>query len=180
MLEVVTEHGKASSLKPAQKLLLNWYTPLCESIAQEQKDIIERKAGVDRSVYGPNLLLLSPETLAVITMHELVNLALVEVDGVKVVRVATAIGRAVEAEVKLLILRRKNKPKWQDLVELQEPINAVNRKTRQALEMSGQGNTWESKIVVRDHESVRARIVGSRFVYLLVKRGTRMCVFAFR
>ena len=96
MAALVTQHGRAASI--AQQLLVSWFTPLETALKKEQEDITNREKGIDRSIYGPYLMGIEPAKLAVITIHEFLNLALVESKGIKVVRVASAIGRAVEAE----------------------------------------------------------------------------------
>ena len=71
--EAATRRGAAATLPPARKLLVSWFKPLAQAIEQEQMRIASGAPGIDRSVYGPYLLQLDPEQLAVITLHCAVN-----------------------------------------------------------------------------------------------------------
>lgn len=73
MRENLFQLKKGATLSPSKRVLVKWFEPLVEAIDREQRDICERERGVDRSSYGPYLILLPPEVLAVITIHEVVN-----------------------------------------------------------------------------------------------------------
>jgi DNA-directed RNA polymerase len=103
-------------------LLLRWYEPLSASIHTEQTNITDGTSGRDRKVYGPYLLELSPEELAVIVLHEFVNMVLVETDGVRVVRAATRVGRAVEAAVLMKRLKDATRDKDKRDKQLREEL----------------------------------------------------------
>jgi DNA-directed RNA polymerase len=149
MQTMVTNLGRGSSLAPAQQLLLSWFTPLQAAIEEEVKAIKSKEKGVDRTIYGPHLLLLDSEKLAVIAMHEFINLALADPQGIKVVRVASVIGRAVEAEVRMQVLEKSNKEKWREIAAGEErAIAGYSRRAKQALDASGSDTGWDSKIIV--------------------------------
>ena len=97
--EQITQLGKASEMKPAQELLLSWYQPLVNAILEEQKKYHRREFDQDRKSYGPYLSSLNAEKLAVIAMHELMGLTMMEPNGVPFVRAASTIGRAIQGEV---------------------------------------------------------------------------------
>ncbi|PSC74843.1 DNA-directed RNA polymerase chloroplastic mitochondrial [Micractinium conductrix] len=103
--------GAAAALPKARELLIRWFGPLTRAIMEEQKRILNGARGVDRKVYGPYLLQLEPEQLAVLTMHSVINaiVATEEAGGgafsspgqARVTRLSLAIGKAVEAQVNL-------------------------------------------------------------------------------
>merc|ERR1719197_149326 len=121
----VTQAGQGASLPPAQQVLLGWYQPLARAMKLEQKAAVVRaklreKSGPDveealrnnetvaQSVLGtsdthvgPHLLLLSPQSLAVIVMHELLSMSLRKTAGVPYAAAALDVGRAVQAEVNI-------------------------------------------------------------------------------
>ena len=106
--ESANRRGAAATLPPARKLLVGWFKPLAEAIKEEQYHIAHGTPGIDRSVYGPYLLQLDPEQLAVITMHAAMNCFMSpenEGDAVgarpgatRMTKLSTAIGKAVEAQ----------------------------------------------------------------------------------
>ena len=99
MLVDLQTFKKSSQLKPEQKLLLNWYAPLATAIEAEQKRIQQKEPGKDRSVYGPYLMMLDADRIAVIALHEVLSTVLLEDRGVAVLRTAIQIGRAICGEV---------------------------------------------------------------------------------
>ncbi len=106
--EAAMKRGAAATLPPARKLLVSWFKPLADAIQEEQYKIAHGTPGIDRSVYGPYLLQLDPEQLAVITMHAAMNCFMSpenEGDAVgarpgatRMTKLSTAIGKAVEAQ----------------------------------------------------------------------------------
>jgi DNA-directed RNA polymerase len=106
--EAATRRGAGATLPPARKLLVAWFKPLAQAIQEEQLRIAGGSPGIDRSVYGPYLLQLDPEQLAVITMHAALNCFMSpenEGDAVgarpgatRMTKLSTAIGKAVEAQ----------------------------------------------------------------------------------
>ena len=117
---LVTLH-KGAQLRPAQRMMLTWYSPLVSAIEKEQeraKAMKERKA-IDQHL--PYLLHLSAPQLAVLTMHTMFSLALAGGagerreglgGGVKFVLAAAQIGHTVNMEVKMELMRKdRNKMK---------------------------------------------------------------------
>nr|CAC95163.1 RNA polymerase [Physcomitrium patens] len=113
--ELVAEMCKknlAPNLPATRSLLLGWFEPLRDAIAQEQKDYEERNFREHRAIYGPFLAKLPADMLAVITMHRLMSLLMSDQEHgcVKVVHAALQIGEAVEQEVGIYkLLRSKRK-----------------------------------------------------------------------
>lgn len=98
VMQNVINLGHGANTGPAQDILLLWYEPLVREISEEHRRIGAKDAGRDRSVYGPKLLCVDAERLAVITIHEALGLLLASPQGVKFTSLAVAIGSAVQAE----------------------------------------------------------------------------------
>ena len=108
-----------ASIGKVKRHLLHWYTPLKNAIEIEQKAILNAESGVEsrKNGYGPYLLTLKADKLAVITSHEAIGILLragggayefqkavsksntIRGGGVKVISLALEIADAIEAEV---------------------------------------------------------------------------------
>ncbi|CAL8471810.1 g11352 [Coccomyxa elongata] len=68
------KRGEFAELAPARRMMLQWFEPLRDAIAREQRAVIlkDNKMVEGRVKYGPFLILLSPEQLAVMTLHSAV------------------------------------------------------------------------------------------------------------
>lgn len=99
--------GEAASAGPGRALLAKWFGPMCDAVAEEQEAVRRREKGTDRGVYGPYLLLVEPQKLAVITMHGVLGLILSEEEAgsVRLTRAALHVGKCVQAQVNLERLR---------------------------------------------------------------------------
>ena len=82
-------------------LLLSWFEPYRDALLEEQKAILDKEHLPDRNVYGPFLLQLPADILAVVVMHKLMSVLMREQEQgyVRLLTVASAIGEAVEQEV---------------------------------------------------------------------------------
>lgn len=109
IIEQLLALGKAATLQPVEKLLITWFEPLVRAIIEEREATHNGDRGEDRKVYGPLLLLLRPEQLAVLTMHTIIGTCLKHgADGAKFSQLVLAIGDAVQAETRVLKLKRQN------------------------------------------------------------------------
>jgi DNA-directed RNA polymerase len=113
--------GKGTSLKYIQRILLRWYTPLTQEIEEEVRLIEQKVAGNDRTQYGPCMLLLPAEKLAVIALDEVLNSILKTGNsGVHLTKIASNIGESIESEVCLIKLKKGKaglRPWQQDLIK---------------------------------------------------------------
>ena len=109
--------GDGSSLPVGRRLLQGFFDPLRSAIELEQEAIRLKVPGVDRNNYGPFLLMLNPDKLAVITLHTVIS-QLMKGDEAfspdtpqagmcKFVRVVERLGEATQAEVNLARLRQR-------------------------------------------------------------------------
>ena len=104
----MVDRGTAGTLPAARKLLVSWFQPLADAIRAEQLRVAKGVSGIDRCVYGPYLLRVDPEQLAVIAMHAAINAfmspesdaeAIGSAPGTtRMTKLAVAIGSAVEAQ----------------------------------------------------------------------------------
>jgi DNA-directed RNA polymerase, mitochondrial len=65
--------GKGTGLRSVQRVFLQWYEPFLEEIHEEIELIKSKNTADGRSVYGPLLMLLAPEKLAIITINTVMN-----------------------------------------------------------------------------------------------------------
>lgn len=144
--------GKGTKLRYIQKTLLKWYEPLAREIDAEIKRIERKEYGMDRTVYGPPLLLLPPEKLAVIALEESLNALLKSANsGVTLTNLARRIGDLVEAEVSIINLQKGKaglRPWQKDLIRnaYQEPSF---RKTRAMLNRLVEDDNWSNEVKVK-------------------------------
>ncbi|CAM9452361.1 unnamed protein product [Choristocarpus tenellus] len=66
IMEEMLKFGKAGSLRPVQRMLHAWFGPLKNRIEEEQKAVWCNNQGIDESAFGPLLVLLKPDKLAVL------------------------------------------------------------------------------------------------------------------
>ena len=105
------------SMSLMQKHLIKWFEGMRDAIEVRQKEYLSNKdTRRGRKRYGPFLCSLPPEKMAVIAAHEAMTQALLFSgktgrDGIPLVKIAHAIGTAVETEV---ISQRRMKERFHD------------------------------------------------------------------
>lgn len=99
--------GKGSSMKSIHRLILKWFGPFQNNIINEINMIHQNVPGKLRKVYGPYLMLLPPEKIAVIGLNSAVNLILKSANqGVQVATLSKAIGELIQSELYLFKLNK--------------------------------------------------------------------------
>ncbi|KAH8073852.1 DNA-directed RNA polymerase [Aureococcus anophagefferens] len=159
MIEDLLSLGKGAELKPVQRLMAQWYEPLVTRITAERKATLDGDKGGDLRIYGPLLLLLPPEQLAVLTMHTTIGLCLKHGPlGAKYSNLVTTLGETVQAEARVLKLRnlRRERLKAAEDAEGKRavpktfldaralarlPTHVVNSRAKRALE-EGDDTDW--------------------------------------
>ena len=107
-MKKMVDMGKAATLGPLQKQLLSWYDPLLKAIATERKAVLAGDFSELRKIYGPLLLLLPSEKLAVVALHTVLGMVMKTGEGgVKYSTLVTSVGQAVITEIRLNQLRKK-------------------------------------------------------------------------
>lgn len=76
VLEDLMGMGRGTGLKIVQRMFLEWYEPFVDEIKEEIKLIKAHNYENGRNTYGPFLLLLPPEKLAIITINTVLNTVL--------------------------------------------------------------------------------------------------------
>jgi len=108
LLDNMVKLGKTSHLGLVQHQIVEWYTPLVAAIEVEQHAFIHKVKGTDRALYGPFLVQLTADKLAVITVHALINRTVTAGQyGAPFASMCRVIAEAIEAEVNLRELKNK-------------------------------------------------------------------------
>ncbi|CAL6269876.1 unnamed protein product [Bathycoccus prasinos] len=127
MSEQMAQVGAGANLPAVRQLLTSFYEPLMVGVEREQNMISEGVPGFDRRVYGPYLQLLGADKIAVISLHTIISMLMRGVEktrgdvfrdhsrehgeagSVKFVRLASSLGRVIEAGVNLSRLQTREK-----------------------------------------------------------------------
>lgn len=135
--------GEAASAGPGRALLTRWFQPMWEAVAAEQDAVRRRERGTDRGVYGPYLLLVEPQKLAVITMHGVLGLVLSEEEAgsVRLTRAALHVGKCVQAQVNLERLKAQAQRRSRKPAHGETDANLGMRSTTRAAEDRLAGST---------------------------------------
>jgi DNA-directed RNA polymerase len=151
-LQQLISMGRGTSLKYVQKILLRWYRPLTQEIEEEVRLIEEKVAGIDRAMYGPCMLLLPAEKLAVIALDEVLNSVLKSGNsGVQLLRIAARIGENIESEVCLIKLKKGKaglRPWQQELIKSAYSAGTFKRQ-RMKLNSLVEDEPWTAELKVK-------------------------------
>ena len=162
-----------SSLPATQNHFSDWFPRLYHAIKSEQAAVLKGEKGFDRSNYGPALMLLKAEKLAVITMHEAVDTTMHSPHGAKFVRVCDRIGEAIRADVNMKFIGEKDgKTTWgKEIIGTLKKaskgrMRQVNKRAEQLLVASGspdsddQNSEWPMELKIK---------VGAALISLLIR-----------
>ncbi|KAJ1408558.1 hypothetical protein B484DRAFT_469020, partial [Ochromonadaceae sp. CCMP2298] len=161
----LSKMGKGTSMKSAQRLLLQWYEPMMALLFKEIEEIESGKFSADRNQYGPYLLLLPVEKIAVITLNTTLNCILRSGNiGEKLVKIAIEIANMMEAEVNMQVLKMgRDVPKWKKKITVEASQN-VSRKSlglfNKNLRKAANEREWTSATKVK---------VGAKAIDLLLR-----------
>eukprot|EP00007_Cunea_sp_BSH-02190019_P006842 CAMPEP_0174230974 /NCGR_PEP_ID=MMETSP0417-20130205/1603_1 /TAXON_ID=242541 /ORGANISM="Mayorella sp, Strain BSH-02190019" /LENGTH=1235 /DNA_ID=CAMNT_0015308757 /DNA_START=120 /DNA_END=3824 /DNA_ORIENTATION=+ len=138
MLEAI---GKATELKPSQRLIAHWFPALCDAILAKQDAILKKPV---TEPWEALLLLLPPNKLAVVTIHAV--LAPIQAQGViPFVQTCANLGRQIESEVGFMRLR-KEKPGLVKYLGKDPATGAVERAVRRAFSNE---EVWPKGVVIQ-------------------------------
>ncbi|RYH29791.1 hypothetical protein EON65_07390 [archaeon] len=118
--------GQSTSTQKVHHGLASWYEPLAQALKEEEEMIKKKIKGVDRQVYGPYLMLLPLDRVAIVALDVVVGQILRSDKSVKIVTLLTEIGSALENELNLERLRamkRNNKAAMFAMKKLEELAN---------------------------------------------------------
>jgi len=131
---------------PLKRQYVEWFSVLSEAIEKEQTDIQNQVSGYDRQRYGPYLMLLPADLLAILTIQELLHMSFTMPEGVPFVTVSTRIGRAVFDEVNLFKTRNSSDI-WKELKrKLIGDSDKVGTNSRKAYGQAGWDDQTTAKI----------------------------------
>lgn len=149
MVDELMKLGKGAELKPVQALLASWYEPLCDVIVKERNLALAGAKAEDIKIYGPLLLLLPPEQLAVLTMHHVLGHCLKHGDpGAKYSSLVTALGEAIQVEARVLRVRQQRRRHL--AVQRGEAAEAHNEEAAAALRAKlGRGKFLDAKALAK-------------------------------
>ncbi|GMF57512.1 unnamed protein product [Phytophthora fragariaefolia] len=102
--EKVRALGRSTQTNAAKDLIRKWMPQAEVYIQSEQKKIKAGKHSTDSNIYGPALMLVPHDALAATGMSIMLNMCLVESKGPKFIKMALAMGKAVQEEI---ILRKE-------------------------------------------------------------------------
>ena len=166
--EDVIRIGRASSLGPGQAMLTRWFQPLARAIDDHQRWLWKQgdprrrrhaRGPIAMPKYAPFMLALPPETLAVITIHEVLNTLLPQGGVATSAQVTVGVGRMCNAEVNMMKLKREDRRRWERLNEQAPSTVKVLMETQKVLADA----TWSTDKQV---------MLGAALVDLLIKVAT--------
>lgn len=150
------ERGEGATLKPAERLILHWFTPLVEAIELEQDECARGVPAKGRNTMGGIVQTIRADVQAYITLHQVVSTMLARPHGDTFIKVAYPVARAILAEAMIRTLKTERK---EQLRELERKIKHVrpthiNRLTRKVLS----DQVWGRKVLTQ---------LGSRLLWIL-------------
>lgn len=111
------KRGDGSNLKPSERMLAHWFVVYSTLIHDEQKAVQAGKLGYERAKYGPLVLALDSDTIACIALHEIMSALVACPNGMRLTPLSAEVGRAVNAESNLRVLREQNNEHRRNLRE---------------------------------------------------------------
>ena len=97
--EKVRQLGRTTETNAAKGLIRKWMPIAKAHIESEQKKIKAGKHSTDSNIYGPALMILKSDVLAATGMNIMLNACLMEPAGPKFIKLALAMGKAVQEEI---------------------------------------------------------------------------------
>ena len=152
------ERGDAAGLKPCERMLIHWMEPLAWCIKGEVDLVRDGEQGLGRGLYGPALLCLDPDRVAVITMHQVLGRCMSEPGGDLVPRMAYAIGSSVIAEIHMDLLKSNERASLRDLDRKFKRLNTqrINWWAKKTLSQ----NLWNRKVCVQ---------LGTKLMHMMIE-----------
>jgi hypothetical protein len=161
-LQSLINLGKGANTGPARDLLLLFFEAFVRAIGEEQRLVATEETGLDRSVYGPKLLSVKAENLAVITMHETIGFLLSNPSGAPVTALSVLVGQAVQAET-FTLKRREEKTQLLNFLRSSNSllsVASVNRALRYASQRGDDVDIWSPKVQAK---------VGAALIDILIR-----------
>lgn len=165
------DRGDGAALRPAQRLMLHWYLPLLSDIRSESRQIRKGEPSKGRAVYGGYWLMLPPDRIAVLTMHEIISALMKNPQGLKVAHIAYSIGRAFFAEVNLQLLKKQKEERdFPDDSGRKYTVNLAEELQKQCTNFTPYKINWWAKKSLDDPiwERKASAHIGCRLIWSLL------------
>ena len=107
--------GRGSEIKPADRLIAHWFTPLRDALAADRSRCLRGDRDYGWNIFGPVLAASDPDVLAVVAIREALSQLLKFPDGIPRTKFAYTLGRAALAEIAYEDLRHKNREAFDKL-----------------------------------------------------------------
>ncbi|XP_054821958.1 DNA-directed RNA polymerase 3, chloroplastic-like isoform X2 [Prosopis cineraria] len=125
------EKNLAPNLPHVKALFLGWFGPLKEAIEREQKSQMSKKK---KAAYSPYIDMLPAAKMALIVMHKMVGLLMLEHEAgcVQLVQAAVQIGMAIEQEVRIhkFLEKTRSQQGKRTIVNAEDSLNNDREKLR--------------------------------------------------
>jgi len=105
ILTKMKDIGRAASLKPGQKLIMEWYQPLIRAVQKEQKSIIAQMNIGKSPSHAPYFLLLEAEKVSIIALHTAIALCFMDRKGSTILKILDRMGELMQVELNLVRLK---------------------------------------------------------------------------
>ncbi|KAF1783917.1 DNA-directed RNA polymerase N-terminal domain [Phytophthora cactorum] len=166
----VRQLGRSTSTNAAKDLIRKWIPETEKYIDAEQKKIKAGKHSTDSNIYGPALMLLRHDVLAAIGMNIMLNMCLMESKGPKFIKLALAMGKAVQEEIisKKEATTKRHKDEDQFYLHVTQNIKLESLKMRMKEYVDTVG-AWDKRLQLK----VGAAVVDciQRTCYLCAAKG---------
>jgi DNA-directed RNA polymerase len=141
--------GDGASVKPAERLMIHWFSPVRREIVKEQGFIRQGRPAPHRSTYGPVIHLVDPSIIATIGIREVLSHCLAGDGEATVAKVAYAIGNAIIAHLHSEQLRRDPDRKEAFAKMVMRIRNMNPCKINQFVRMSMDEHYWSIRIATK-------------------------------
>lgn len=137
--------GRGTGLKLIQRVMLQWYEPFVQEIKEEIRLIREQSSDEGRRSYGPYIMLLPPDKLALLTIHTTFNSLLrSHNNGALVLRLSLDIADVIQTE--FLTLMHRSSSSSASSPPLVEPIIVSDWRTELVKQLLDGGNLNRSAL----------------------------------
>lgn len=169
--EDVRMRGDAACLKPAERFMLHWFTPLRDAIQEEVASVRRGEASIGRVVYGPLLMSVDADSLAVITMHEALGALLMEPGGMRFSYIAHIVGKSVMAQANRELLAQSIKEHNRGVRDRDGDVSEYHWLTKKLRSLNTKRINYFANKELDDpvHGARLAVHTGSRLIWLMIQ-----------
>lgn len=140
------KRGKGSAMKPAERMMLSWFTPAIKAVEERLKHF--EVTHHQRAPYKGAMLALGPAVLTTVALHEIVNMILNSPGGIAYTHAAKVMGKAVELEVNRHMLQQ-DKAVWKDVTRQCKYNNRKETVINRMAEALYERGRWDAAQTIR-------------------------------